>query len=179
MESDAWHPWWDEAEYQNAVAKELLAAHHFSSAIFHALMARELAIKALRTAPATYGDLEHATYDELQNYTWDQLGQGVGLRKDHFPKLDAPWQRGYPASESAQQIADVETELGLAVNSLYEACRYPDRWPDGARAPHLRLDDRHAERVLATVEGLLITCRERFNGMREEPDGAGNGGVAS
>jgi hypothetical protein len=55
-------------------------------------MARELAIKALRTAAATYDDLEHATWDELERYTYDQIGGGIGLSKHHAPELDALWQ---------------------------------------------------------------------------------------
>jgi HEPN domain-containing protein len=165
--SDNWRPWWDEAEHQSVVARELFDAGHFSSAIFHALMARELAIKALRSAPATYDDLEHATWDELEAFTYDDIGEGVGRGKGHNPALDAPWQRGYDGAASARQINEVEHQLGLAAGSLYEACRYPDRWPAGATAPHQQLTSAHAQQVLAAVELVLEPCRPHFGGLRQ------------
>ena len=162
-DSQRWQPWWLEAENQSTVATELLQLGRFSSAVFHALMARELAVKALRLAPATYGDLRQATYGELKTYTYGQLGDGLDLRKGHTPAADAPWLRGYPVAAVSTRIAAVEAELGLVAGALYEACRYPDVWPGTAQTPHLRIQEHHAREIAAAVDVLLLACRVRFN----------------
>ena len=167
--SAVWTAWWDEAKQQLAVARVLVEAHG-GSAIFHARMAVELAAKAVRLAPARVGNL-HVPVGELAGYTIGQLG-GLEAKKGHDPSriLDASWHPDEALQEVFQVVAEIERELGLEPNTLYEACRYPDRWTGGATAPHTRLTLLHAQRVVTAAARFLEHCSVHL--------GAGPGGVA-
>src|SRR6266849_1810839 len=65
---EVYRAWWGESVEQLAVARELLTLERHSSTVFHAWMALELAIKAVRLAPARIGDLDFLTY-KLSTYT--------------------------------------------------------------------------------------------------------------
>jgi len=157
-----WRPWWLEAEEQYAVAAELLASAHHSASVSHALMCAELAVKALNAAPTTWGALRvsNTTWPELKPYTWADLEGGLGLTRGHRPTLTAPWLRNIPVAEVALAVAAVEVDLGLGNGDLYQACRYPDGWPDAAVVPHLKIGEQHARQIFEAVDVFLRSCRE-------------------
>jgi hypothetical protein len=82
---------------------------------------------------------------------------------DPSAMLDAPWHPDEALTNALQVVADVEHELGLTPNVLYEAARYPDRWPGGAVAPHTRLTLLHAQRVVAAARQFIELCGTRLD----------------
>lgn len=160
---EPWMTHWDEAREQLAVAQELQAGSHHSSAVFHSLMALELAAKAVRLAPVRWRDLENTSWGELRTYTWGQLEQGLAPMRGHVAEdvLDAPWHPRSELGRPREVIAEIEAELGLASNTLYAASRYPDRWPDFGAPPYQRIHLEHADRLLQAVSQFFEVCRLR------------------
>jgi hypothetical protein len=77
---------------------------------------------------------------------------------DASAMLDAPWHPDEALKNALQVVADVEHELGLTPNVLYEASHCPDRWTGGAVAPHTRLTLLHAQLVVAAARQFIELC---------------------
>jgi len=88
------------------------------------------------------------------------------VKKRHGARdpLDAPW---HPKASAVveQQVAGVEERLGLVKDTLYEACRYPNRWQNGGR-PSRFIRAPEAGPVVNAVAEFLAVCRGHlFDGM--------------
>ncbi len=102
---EVYRAWWGESVEQLAVARELLTLERHSSTVFHAWMALELAIKAVRLAPARIGDLDFLTY-KLSTYTVGDLG-GLEHETGHRALLALMEHPGIPATRPLRRCENL------------------------------------------------------------------------
>jgi HEPN domain-containing protein len=161
---ESWRAWWSEAEEQLATARELLSLKRHASAVFHAHMALELALKAIRLAPSRLEHLKGVTIGELKGYTIGQLG-GLPLDKQHGLEAiaDAPWHPRAASGVAAKQFAEIAADLGIQAKALYMATRYPD-WPSGLTIPHERFSEVHSSKAIDAATAFLEPARRHLQG---------------
>lgn len=164
--ADEWKRWWDEALEHEAVCNHLLSHQHWSSSIFRALMAMELASKSMRVLPPNYGDLEKASYGALEKHSYGELSSGVKPTKDHKLEtlLDIAWLGPFEKSSGIHKLRSLYAKLPGRVSTshdLYLACRYPDKWPSG-ETPSKVFGQRDAEVAKAAMLDFLQLCRDRL-----------------
>lgn len=140
-----------EAEYQQDVALDLKARYP-SAAVFHALMAIELADKCLRELGATFGSLaplvESGVLDKLlDDPRTAYFGPQPRKTRHHVEELlDRPWLRGEFVREAGEYLGKVRA--ACAGLDPYEASRYPDKWPADSPPPHQVLTSTDAENAI-------------------------------
>jgi hypothetical protein len=86
-------------------------------------------------------------------------------------QLDASWHPETAAKDAERRIGVVEMSLNLKVGALYEACRYPDRWPGGCGLPSVLIQENHAAAVYEAVREFLLVCSDYLQFQLEAEDG--------
>jgi HEPN domain-containing protein len=156
--------WWAEAAEQLLAATELLDLKRYGSAVFHAWMALELAIKATRLAPARNADLDFSI-EQLDAFAVGTLG-GLEHKKGHnelLGLLNALWHPRAQAEHALATFEALERDLGIKPDQLYMACRYPDAWrPNAYVVPHNEFERQHADRAIAAALSFIQCVRDRF-----------------
>jgi HEPN domain-containing protein len=153
--------WWEQARHDLEIAG-LLEDHGFhGSAVFHAWMSLELAIKAIRLAPARIADLDFDIQD-LGATTVDELG-GLAHKTGHnelLRLLNKPWHPKTEVKAALDDFAGLASAVGLEPDELYMACRYPDKWTTGP--PYAQFTPVHAERAIRAAASFENAVRDRI-----------------